>query len=196
MSDDNNTKDKNGKPLILPGEHTVACNYDFDASGNQQPFVILNGGNTFVEQKDAAGNVTSWRAPSGVTPLYDQNAMGLTLVAQWQWKQTFVPCVKQANGQYTASQSGGTVTINKANTEAAEIYGISYFAEEQETITVTATANTGYTFEGWYDENGELKAIEPELTYEVGKGDVRKYYARFVGNVVQNYIRQIPNASG
>ena len=196
LSDDNNTKTENGKPLILPGEHTVACNYDFDASGNQQPFVIINGENTFVEQKDAAGNVTSWRAPSGVTPLYDQNAMGLTLVAQWQWKQTFVPCVKQANGQYTASQSGGTVTINKANTEAAEIYGISYFAEEQETITVTATANTGYTFEGWYDENGELKAIEPELTYEVGKGDVRKYYARFVGNVVQNYIRQIPNASG
>ena len=196
LSDDNNTVGTDNKPLILPDEHTVACNYDFSNSGNQQPFVILNGENTFVEQKDGEGNVTSWSAPSGVTPLYDQKAMGLTLVAQWQWKQTFVPCVKQANGQYTASQSGGTVTINKANTEAAEIYGISYFAEEQETITVTATANTGYTFEGWYDENGELKAIEPELTYEVGKGDVRKYYARFVGNVVQNYIRQIPNASG
>ena len=196
LSDDNNTVGTDNKPLILPDEHTVACNYDFSNSGNQQPFVIINGGNTFEEQKDGEGNVTSWSAPSGVTPLYDQKAMGLTLVAQWQWKQTFVPCVKQANGQYTASQSGGTVTINKANTEAAEIYGISYFAEEQETITVTATANTGYTFEGWYDENGELKAIEPELTYEVGKGDVRKYYARFVGNVVQNYIRQIPNASG
>ena len=196
LSDDNNTVGTDNKPLIIPGVHTVACNYDFSNSDNQQPFVILNGENTFVEQKDGEGNVTSWSAPSGVTPLYDQKAMGLTLVAQWQWKQTFVPCVKQANGQYTASQSGGTVTINKANTEAAEIYGISYFAEEQETITVTATANTGYTFEGWYDENGELKAIEPELTYEVGKGDVRKYYARFVGNVVQNYIRQIPNASG
>ena len=196
LSDDNNTVGTDNKPLILPDEHTVACNYDFSNSGNQQPFVIINGGNTFEEQKDGEGNVTSWSAPSGVTPLYDQKAMGLTLVAQWQWKQTFVPCVKQANGQYTASQSGGTVTINKVDTEAAETYGISYFAEEQETITVTATANTGYTFEGWYDGNGELKAIEPELTYEVGKGDVRKYYARFVGNVVQNYIRQIPNASG
>lgn len=197
LSDDNNTVGTDNKPLILPGKHTVACNYDFDASGNQQPFVIINGGNTFEEQKDTEGNVTSWRAPDDVK-LYEHDAMGLTLVAQWKWKQTFVPCVKQANGQYTASQSGGTVKINKneADIESAETYGISYFAEEQETITVTATANTGYTFEGWYDENGELKAIEPELTYEVGKGDVRKYYARFVGNVVQNYIRQIPNASG
>ena len=195
LSDDNNTVGRDNKPLILPGEHTVACNYDFNTSSNQQPFVIINGGNTFEAQKDTEGNVTGWSAPSGVTPLYD-NAMGLTLVAQWQWKQTFVPCVKKAEGRYEPSTIGGTVRINKTNTEPAETYDISYFAEEQETITVTATAKSGYTFEGWYDENGELKAIEPELTYEVGKGDVRKYYARFAGNVVQNYIRQIPNASG
>lgn len=196
LSDDNNTVGTDNKPLILPGEHTVACNYDFNTSSKQQPFVIINGGNTFEEQKDGKGNVTGWSAPSGVTPLYDQNAMGMTLVAQWQWKQTFVPCVKQAEGQYEPSTIGGTVTINKTNTEVAETHGISYFAEEQETITVTATAKSGYTFEGWYDKNGELKAIEPELTYEVGKGDVRKYYARFAGNVVQTYIRQIPGENG
>ena len=57
--------------------------------------------------------------------------------------------------------------------------------------TVNATANSGYTFEGWYDESGKLITTNTEYTYVEAKESVKTYYARFSNTVTQTYIRQI-----
>ena len=63
-------------------------------------------------------------------------------------------------------------------------------------MSVTATANPGFEFEGWYDPDGNLVSTKNTLSYVVGKGDVKVYEARFSGTAKQRYIRQIPDKNG
>lgn len=54
------------------------------------------------------------------------------------------------------------------------------------TVTLVATSNTGYTFEGWY--NGDIKVqSEPTLEFTMGAEDV-DYVAKFTANVHNVYI--------
>ena len=74
--------------------------------------------------------------------------------------------------------------------------GKSYHAATDETITVTATANKGYTFEGWYsyDETNStynLITTNATYTYTETKEGINTYYARFSNSVTQTYIRQV-----
>lgn len=190
--------------LLLPAEHTVACNYSVDGATSDQSaqyFKIFDK-EVSLEQEishTTSGEVTgvTWKN-DGETEVYANVHKGLTMVAQWRWCQAFIPQLGSGT-TYTDSADGGRVEITSvADTSDANYNakynangGKSYHAETDETITVKATANDGFTFEGWFDESGNLLTTNVEYTYVETKESVNTYYARFSGNVTQTYIRQV-----
>ena len=195
--------------LILPAEHTIACDYTFDGvngDSKAQYFKIYNG-NVSLTKTITHNNVNNTEADTGVTwndngetEIYANVHKGITMIAQWRWLQAFIPQVHYAsNDTYIASNVGGTVEITSVTDTSDTNYnatynangGKSYHAAIDERITVNATANSGYTFEGWYDESGKLITTNTEYTYVEAKESVKTYYARFSNTVTQTYIRQI-----
>lgn len=191
--------------LLLPAVHTVACDYAIktaSAERSAQYFKIYGGNISLTEARnqdnDKVTGVT-W-TDSGQTKAYANVHNGLTMVAQWRWRQAFIPQVNSGS-TYVDSANGGTVEItsvtNTSDTNYNAAYnangGKSYHAETDETVTATATAKDGFTFEGWYDASGNLITTNATYTYVETKESVNTYYARFSGSVTQTYIRQVKN---
>ena len=198
--------DQLGK-LILPAVHTIACNYSVDGATKEkaaQHFNIYEGNvfESLTETINKNGNEVvgvTWTNKEAERA-YANDHKGLTMVAQWRWRQAFIPQVGSGTN-YTDSAKGGTVEITSVTNEPNENYnaeynangGKSYHATTDEKITATATANTGYTFEGWYDADGNLVITNATYSYVETKESVNTYYARFSGSVTQTYIRQVKN---
>lgn len=193
--------------LMLSAKHTIACDYSFDGAVNgdskAQYFKIYDDNvsltkNINNETNGEAKGVT-W-ADNGKAKAYANVHKGLTMVAQWRWLQAFIPQTHNAKTDvYDNSNAGGTVEITSVTDKSNENYnaaynangGKSYHAETDEIITATATAKDGYTFEGWYDAEGNLITTNTEYTYVETKESVNTYYARFSNSVTQTYIRQV-----
>ena len=196
--------DQLGK-LILPAVHTIACNYSVVGATEEmaaQHFNIYNGNVSLTKTINKTGNEVkgvTWK-DNGEERAYANDHKGLTMIAQWRWRQAFIPQVGSGTN-YTDSDNGGTVEItsvtDKSDTNYNDAYnangGKSYHAVTDETITATATAKDGFTFEGWYDAEGKLVTTNTTYTYVETKESVNTYYARFSGNVTQTYIRQVKN---
>lgn len=202
--------------LILPAEHTIACDYDVQSASSEvaaQYFKILSGNVAMTENKiqNAEGNTVgvTWIPGSGQTIEYANMHKGITMVAQWRWLQTFIPQVETtgSTGVYQNSDAGGTVAITSVTDPSDPNYSASvdamnkpgakfYYAETGERVIVTATENSGYTFAGWYDGSGKLISTNKEYSYSETKEKVTTLYARFSSNVTQTYIRQVNNGSG
>ena len=156
----------------------------------------------FTKEIKKTGNEVkgvTWK-DNGEERVYANDHKGLTMVAQWRWRQAFIPQVGSGTN-YTESADGGSVEINSVTNTSDENYcaayndkgGKSYHATTDEKITATATAKDGYTFEGWYDEKGNLVTTNTTYSYVETKESVNTYYARFSGSVTQTYIRQVKN---
>lgn len=196
--------DQLGK-LILPAVHTVACNYSVAGATEEtaaQHFNIYNGNVSLTQTMNKTGNEVdgvTWK-DNGEERAYANDHKGLTMVAQWRWRQAFIPQVGSGTN-YTDSANGGTVEITSVTDTSDTNYnaaynangGKSYHAETDETVTATATAKDGFTFEGWYDASGKLVTTNTTYTYTETKESVNTYYARFSGSVTQTYIRQVKN---
>ena len=191
--------------LILTAVHTIACNYSVDGATDEtaaQHFNIYNGNVSLTKTINKTGNEVTgvtWK-DNGEERAYANDHKGLTMIAQWRWRQAFIPQVGSGTN-YTDSANGGTVEITSVTNTSDENYnaaynangGKSYHAETDETITVKATAKTGFTFEGWYDAKGNLITTNTQYSYIETKESVNTYYARFSGSVTQTYIRQVKN---
>lgn len=175
--------------MILPAEHIIACDYELSgATGtNYQYFKIYDSSASLSENKIT--NAVKWESDD--TPLYANVHKGLTLVAQWRWKQNFVAQVK-SESNYLNSLAGGTITfsLNDENT-TAEASGVGYFAEGNEIISATAHPRDGYRFTGWYDEDGNLLSLNNTYGYTVSSRESKTSYARFVPVLTQNFKRQL-----
>ena len=192
--------------LLLPAVHTIACDYSLDNASKQsaaQYFKIYNNNVSLTKTINKNGNEVTgvtWKDNNNqkTEVSYANLHKGLTLVAQWRWLQAFIPQVGSGN-TFTDSANGGTVEItsvtDKSNTNYNATYnangGKSYHAETDETITATATAKDGFTFEGWYDASGNLVTTNSTYTYTETNESVNTYYARFSNTVIQTYIRQV-----
>lgn len=192
--------------LILPAQHTIACDYAFDGvngDSKAQYFKIYDGSKTLTKNidknsYDEATGVT-W-SDNGETKTYANVHKGITMIAQWRWLQAFIPQKHNAEtNRYDNSSEGGTVKITSVTDTSDENYnaaynengGKSYHAKTDEKIIVKATANENYTFEGWYDQDEKLITTNTEYAYVEAKESVKTYYARFSNTVTQTYIRQI-----
>ncbi len=192
--------------LILPAEHTIACDYTFDGvngDSKAQYFKIYNGNvhlTKAIVQNDRDEDIGVTWSDSGETKAYANVHKGITMIAQWRWLQAFIPQKHNAETNlYENSLEGGTVEIKSVTNTSDENYnaaynekgGKSYHAKTDEKIIVEATANENYTFEGWYDESGKLITTNEEYAYVEAKESVKTFYARFSNTVTQTYIRQI-----
>lgn len=200
--------------LILPAQHTIACDYTFagvNGDTKAQYFKIYNGTVSLTKTIDH-NNVNNTEEATGVTwtdngetKAYANVHKGIIMIAQWRWLQAFIPQVHNAaDNTYIASNSGGTVEITSVKNTSDENYndkynadgGKSYHAKTDEKIIVKATANENYTFIGWYDESGKLVTTNAEYAYVEAKESVKTYYARFSNTVTQTYIRQVKDGDG
>ena len=150
------------KDKVLPAVHTVS----YDAERETFTFAA-NGETTELE------------------------SVGATLIAQWKWRQRFVTAsrVKDENGKVSAdfreNTDCGTVEIvdNRGELVADNPAAKDYFASASERVTVTAAANAGYEFIGWYQQvdgnKYELVSSKPTHSYTVSREGVQTIYARF-----------------
>lgn len=137
---------------------------------------------------DTASETFTFTADDGTKETLESG--GATLIAQWKWRQRFVTASREKNADGTVSDDFrvnagcGTVEIvdhvgeSVANNPAAK----DYFASASERVTVTATANAGYEFIGWYqqvDGKYELVSRNPTHSYNVSSEGVQTIYARF-----------------
>lgn len=116
-------------------------------------------------------------------------ADGVALLAQWRWQQTFQTQLQQGN-TVKDDKACGTITKDDGPVE-------TYNAATGEQVTVTANANEGYAFLGWYRTiDGQLQLVSQEQTYAytVGKQGVQTVYARFAKTYTITYTWDANNS--
>ena len=195
--------------LILPAEHTIACDYHFDGVNGDtkaQYFKIYDGSKTLtkiIDTNSSGEDIGVTWTDNGGTKTYANVHKGITMIAQWRWRQAFIPQLGR-DGEYIDSTEGGTVEVTSVIDKSDENYndaynvngGKSYYAGIDELVIVKAFAKSGCKFIGWYDESGKLITTNEEYAFVESKESVKTFYARFSNTVTQTYIRQVKDGDG
>lgn len=187
-------KDNNsGNDIILSGTNAIACNVEQPSNQpSKRTFIVVDGkkaqdafdsGKDVVDSKKAVIG-KEWALKPGVTSVYEKESEALTLVAQWRFKNTFIPEYQNTvtDKVFTQGEIGGTIKLKNTDSEnytEGENGTKSYFAGVEEQVVATAKANHLYTFIGWYDSEDNVVTTNPELVVNQIKGEIGKYYARF-----------------
>lgn len=193
LFDDNGVvKDNNGNDMILSGTNAIACNTkQLNGEPTKRTFIVVDGktveeafdnGKDVVDSKNAIIG-KEWSLKPGVTSVYEKESEALSLVAQWRFKNTFIPEYQEkVTDSFTQGEIGGTIELKNTDSKnyTADPNGTkSYFAGVEEQVVATAKANQYYTFIGWYDSKGNVVTTNPELIVNQIKGVIGEYHARF-----------------
>ena len=182
-------KDSNGNDMILSGTNAIACN---TTQPSKRTFIVVDGktakeafdnGTDIVDSNNAIIG-KEWTVKDGVKSVYKKESEALSLVAQWRFKNTFIPEYQNnvTDKGFTQGEIGGTIELKNTDSEnyTADKNGTkSYFAGVEEQVVATAKANQYYTFIGWYDSKGNVVTTNPELIVNQIKGEIGEYHARF-----------------
>lgn len=184
--------DNNGNDVILSGTNAIACNTTQESGKPTRTFIVVDGKNAkeaFDNGKDVIDSKNAiigkqWALKPGVTSVYEKESEALSLVAQWRFKNTFIPEYKDnvTDDKFTQGETGGKIELKNTDSEnysVGENGTKSYFAGVGEQVVATAKAEEFYTFIGWYDSEGNVVTTNPELVVNQVKGEIGKYYARF-----------------
>ena len=187
-------KDNNGNDVILSGTNAIACNTrQPNSQVSVRTFIVVDGKkvqDAFNEGADVIedGNKIigkEWTVKDSAknSIVYEQESEALSLVAQWRFKNTFIPEYQEkVTDSFTQGEIGGTIELKNTDSEnyTADQNGTkSYFAGVEEQVVATAKAKEFYTFIGWYDSEGNVVTTNPELIVNQIKGVIGKYHARF-----------------
>lgn len=154
--------------LLLPAIHTVSYN-----DNSESPAFTFSG--------------------SGMSGPKVVPHSGVTLVAQWSYRQRAQVQLRREDGKFTDSIEAGTVTIaSAAETNDAAVGSVSAacYAKTGATVTAKAKANDGYYFLGWAVEGSdkdEYVSTHPTYTYHVSGQETRTVYARFAQQYAVTY---------
>lgn len=190
-------KDNNsGNDIILSGTNAIACNVEQPNDQESKcKFIVVDGqrvedafneGVDVVDSKNAIiGKQWTVKDSAKDSVVYENESEALSLVAQWRFKNTFIPEYQNnvTDTGFTQGETGGTIELK--NTADSENYSVgengtkSYFAGVGEQVVATAKANHLYTFIGWYDSEGNVVTTNPELVVNQIKGEIGEYHARF-----------------
>lgn len=152
--------------LLLPAIHTVSYN-----DNSESPAFAFSG--------------------SGMSETKVVPHSGVTLVAQWSYRQRAQVQLRGEDGAFAKNYKAGTVTITSAaetNDAAVGSGSDECYAKTGATVTATATANDGYYFLGWAVEGSdEYVSTKPTYTYHVSGQETRTVYARFAKQYAVRY---------
>ena len=152
--------------LLLPAIHTVSYNYN-----SESPAFTFSG--------------------SGMSGTKVVSHGGVTLVAQWSYRQRAQVQLRGEDGAFANNDEAGTVTITSAaetNDAAVGRGSDECYAKTGATVTATATAKEGYYFLGWAVEGSdEYVSTKPTYTYHVSGQETRTVYARFAKQYAVTY---------
>ena len=186
---------KDGNDIILSGTNAIACNTkNPNGQVSERRFIVVDGKkveDAFNEGADVTEDSNTvigkeWTVKDSAknSIVYEQKSEALSLVAQWRFKNTFIPEYQNTvtDTVFTQGETGGTIELKNKDSEnytAHENGTKSYFAEIEEQVVATAKANQFYTFIGWYDSKGNVVTTNPELIVNQIKGEIGEYHARF-----------------
>lgn len=188
-------KDSNGNDMILSGTNAIACNTKQPNSQVSVRTFIVVDGKTVEEAFDNGTDIVEdgnkvigkeWAVKDSAknSVVYEKESDALSLVAQWRFKNTFIPEYQDnvTDKDFIQGETGGTIELKNTDSENYTAYQNgtkSYFAGVEEQVVATAKENPYYTFIGWYDSKGNVVTTNPELIVNQIKGEIGEYHARF-----------------